>query len=309
MSGGLPAESDLEKEPYSLYEGIEYNRFWTGWQKRNLNELEHALVREMLPAAGCRIVDIGCGYGRLAECYLGRFQQVIMVDGSLSLLRQARDVTRGQAIYIASDVRHLPFRTAAFDAALLIRVFHHITDSQGCLSEVHRLLCNDGRFVFSYFNKRHALRVIRWLLGAHTENPFTIEPTGVGSTLISHHPWAVQCMLHESGFSNIQYYGTGVLDRLIAQMGRTGNGLALAKHLAPFFARSKIAPWILGEATAIGNSDLYAVTGISDLLQCPCCGGDLAADQAGYWCLLCHRHYPANEGIIDLRVHFSAQAA
>jgi SAM-dependent methyltransferase len=302
MRQGLPVESDLEKDPYSLYEGVEYNQFWTGLQKRKLDELEHAIVRDLLPASGRRIVDIGCGYGRLADCYMDRFQQVIMVDGSISLLRQAFEKTRGQAICIACDIRHLPFRTASFDAILMIRVFHHIDDSRACLSELHRLLCNDGRFVFSYCNKQNASRVMRWLKRTNSENPFSTEPADVGSMFISHHPKAVNGMLCESGFSSMQYYGAGVLDRLAGKIGFVGRWIALAEYLAPFFAWSRIAPWILCQAIARGNTSLIDVRGIGDLLQCPSCGGSISDEKHGYRCLICNRRYPVEDGIIDLRV-------
>jgi SAM-dependent methyltransferase len=299
---GLPQRIDPEEHPYSLYEGIEYKEFWNGSQRRNLDELERAIVYNILPVSGYRIIDVGCGYGRLADCYMDRFQQVIMVDGSMSLLRQAFENTKGQAIYIASDVTHLPFRTASFDTVLMIRVFHHIENSLACLSELHRLLCNDGRFVFSYCNKQNPRRVLRWLIGAHVENPFTTEPAGLGSTLISHHPKAVQGMLRESGYSNMQYYGVGVLDRLAGRIGLEGRWITTAEHLAPFFAWSKIAPWILCSAIAPGNTNLIDVRGIDDLLQCPSCEGSLSEDTKGYRCRVCNRHYPVEGGIIDLRV-------
>jgi ubiquinone/menaquinone biosynthesis C-methylase UbiE len=302
MRSGLPEESDLEKDPYSLYEGVEYKHFWAGLQKRKLDELEHTIVRNLLPISGHRIVDVGCGYGRLADCYISRFQQVIMVDGSMSLLRQAFEKTRGQATYIACDVRHLPFQMASFDAVLMIRVFHHIEDSLSCLSEIHRLLCNNGRFVFSYCNKQNALRVMRWLIGDHNVNPFTIKPSGVGSTLISHHPKAVHGMLRESGFSSMQYYGVGVLDRLAGRIGIVGSWMALAEHLAPFFGKSKIAPWIFCQAIAKGNKSPIVDNQITNLLQCPSCGGKICNEKHGYLCLLCNRHYPIEDGIIDLRI-------
>ena len=158
MRRGLPVESDLAKDPFSLYEGVEYQQFWTGRQKRSLDELEHAIVRILLPVSGRRIIDVGCGFGRLADCYLDRFEQIVMLDGSMSLLRQALEKTSGKAICIAGDLSHMPFRPASFDAVLLIRVFHHINDSQSCLSELHRLLCNEGRFIFNYCNKQNAQR-------------------------------------------------------------------------------------------------------------------------------------------------------
>ncbi len=299
---GLPLEINPEEPPHSLYEGIEYKEFWNGSQKRKLDELEHAIVRKLLPNSGRRIIDVGCGYGRLADCYMDRFQQVIMVDGSISLLRQAVEKTRGQAVYIASDVTHLPFRTASFDAVLMIRVFHHVEDSWACLSELHRLLCNDGRFVFSYLNKRNALRVIRWLIGINRENPFTTEPAGVGSTFISHHPKAVHRMLCESGFTSMQYYGVGVLDRLAGRIELGGSWIGTAERLAPFFARSQIAPWLLCEAVARGSTSLIDVRGIGDLLQCPSCRGSLSDEKRGYLCAMCNKHYPVEDGIIDLRV-------
>ncbi len=299
---GLPSKIDPEGHPHSLYEGIEYKEFWDGLRRRKLDELEHAIVRNLLPISGRRIIDVGCGYGRLADCYMGRFQQVIMVDGSMSLLRQAFEKTGGKVTYIASDVTHLPFRSASFDAVLMIRVFHHIQDSWTCLSELHRLLCDDGRFVFSYRNKQNALRVIRWLIGAGTENPFTTEPAGVGSTLISHHPKAVHRMLLESGFSNIQYCGAGVLDWLTDKISFADRWITQGERLAPFFGRTKIAPWILCGAVARESTELIDAGEISNLLQCPSCGGDVCDEKQEYQCLMCKKRYPVEDGIIDLRV-------
>jgi SAM-dependent methyltransferase len=302
MHRRLLTERDLEKVPYSLYEGVDYEQFWNGPQKRTLDELETTIVDNLLPPSGRRIIDVGCGYGRLAGCYLDRFQQAIMVDGSMSLLRQAIEKTRGRAIYIACDVNHLPFRTAAFDTVLMIRVFHHIEDSRACLSELNRLLCKEGQFVFSYCNKQNVGRIIRWLIGTNTENPFSIEPAGVGSTLISHHPKAIHNMLCESGFSYMKYYGVGVLDRLAGRNGLEGWQIGTAERLAPFLAWIKVAPWILCQAIARENLNLIDVRRIDDLLQCPSCGGSLSDDKGGYLCLMCNRHYPVESGIIDLRV-------
>jgi DNA-directed RNA polymerase subunit RPC12/RpoP len=143
---------------------------------------------------------------------------------------------------------------------------------------------------------------MRWLIGVNKENPFTIEPAGVGSTLISHHPKAVHGMLRESGFSNIKYYGAGVLDRLASKIGFAGRWILPAEHLAPFFAWSKIAPWILCQAIAKGNPILNDVTGIGELLQCPSCGGRISEDKQAYICPICKRHYPVEDGIIDFRM-------
>jgi ubiquinone/menaquinone biosynthesis C-methylase UbiE len=299
---GLPLKINPEEPSHGLYEGIEYKEFWNGLQRRKLDELEHAIVRDLLPVSGRRIIDVGCGYGRLADCYIGRFQQVIMLDGSMSLLNQAFEQTGGQAICIAGDVTHLPFRPASFDTILMVRVFHHITDTQACLSGLYRILCNDGRFIFSYRNKRNALHAAQWLVGRNTENPFSTEPAGVGSTLISHHPSAVHRMLLKSGFADIRYYGAGVFDWLAGKLGSMGRLIPPGRQLAGLLGRIKIAPWILCGAIARRTTSLIDTTGIDDLLQCPSCGGGLSGGKQGYLCLMCDRHYPIEDGIIDLRV-------
>lgn len=286
--------------PYSLYEGIKYSEYWNGPRNQEVDELEHAIVRELLPNAGRRILDVGCGYGRLADCYVGHFQQVIMVDGSMSLLRQAVEKTAGQATYIAADVMHLPFQAAAFDAVLMIRVFQHIQDSRACFSELHRLLCSDGQLVFSYWNKHNVRAVLQWLTGASRENPFSSKPAGTGSALLRHQPKAVHRMLCESGFSGIQY--RSVLDCLTGKTALIGRGTALNNSLAPFFGRTRVATWILCGAIVRGNTDLLNARGICDLLQCPVCGGNVSDDRQGYLCLVCKTCYPYEDGIIDMRV-------
>lgn len=302
MRRGLPDRVDPEKDSFSLYEGVEYEEFWSGSQRQNLDELDHWMVRRLLPPSGRRIVDVGCGYGRLADCYLDRFQQVVMVDGSMSLLRTASEKTKGQAVYIAADAQRLPFRMGAFDAALLIRVFHHIDDSKACLSELHRVTGNDGRFIFNYCNKRNAERVLHWLLRRKTSNPFSREADSVGSTFISYHPKMVDELLREVGFTEMKYYGLGVMDRLAARVGVSKGGISLAAQLAPFLAWSKIAPWILCRAISKENSNLIDTFNLTDILQCPSCGGDLSAEEEGYRCLLCSTHFPIKDGIIDFRV-------
>lgn len=302
MRQGLPTKIDLEKSPQSLYEGIDYKQFWHGLQKHNLDQLERTLVIDMLPVSGNRIVDLGCGFGRLSDCYTGRFQQVIMVDGSISLLRQAYKKTGGQAIYIACDVRNLPFRAASFDAVLMIRVFHHIDESQACISEFNRLLCKDGRLVFNFCNKQNLKRVILWLVGIDKRNPYSLKPDGVNSTFISHNPKAIHGMLLEASFVRIKYYGAGVVDWIIDKTGLVGKHVRAARFLALFFGWSKIAPWLFCQAVAKGNSDLVDTKLLTDLLQCPSCGGNILEENEGYRCLKCRRRYPVVDGIIDFRL-------
>ena len=192
MAKGLPEKFLPAEERHALYEGIEYQAFWDDSTLRRQNALEQHLVAKMLPAAGYRILDLGGGYGRLAPSYLGRFKQVVLCDGSLSLLRAAQNALGDRAIYVAADVARLPFRAASFDCILTIRVLQHVQSLPDALNEMHRVVARDGTLVFSFHNKRNAKRIVRGFAARGDANPFSPAPTEPIPTLISRHPTVVE---------------------------------------------------------------------------------------------------------------------
>jgi SAM-dependent methyltransferase len=247
---GVPSRFAPGKGPYRLYDETDYGEFWEGGAKKKLDELERALVKRLVPASGRRIVDIGCGFGRLADCYLGRFRQAVLLDGSLANLRRARERTGGRAACVAADVSCLPFKDGMFDAALMVRVLHHIPHPEPCLSEVHRVLHRDGRLVLSYSNKRNAWRVALWLAGRTPNNPLKREPLAVEATFIHHHPGFVRALLAGTGFEVRRSLGAGVMDKLAGRMGRMGSRVPAGRGLARVLGWLGIAPWIFCEARA-----------------------------------------------------------
>jgi ubiquinone/menaquinone biosynthesis C-methylase UbiE len=299
---GIPPKLAAGKKPHQLYDQTDYREFWAGLSKMKLDELEHRVVKRLLPGSGRRIIDIGCGYGRLAGCYEGRFQQAVMLDGSIALLRQARDNTGGRAVYVAADIFNVPFRTGAFDAALMVRVLHHLPRPQACLSEMRRILSEDGRLVMSYSNKRNAWRIGLWLTGRTPHNPLTLEPLAVEDTFIHYHLRYVRRLMIEAGFDVSRSLGTGVLDKLAGAMGRWGRRIPPGLALAGLFGATGIAPWIFCEARARGGPALSGAEGIDDLLLCPLCRSGLAREADGYTCLCCRRRFPVEDGILDFRV-------
>lgn len=297
---GLPLTLD-PKEASRLYEGIEYKDFWVGKEKSSLDELEHSLVRELLPLAGHRIIDIGCGFGRLADCYLDRFEQAVMLDGSMTLLRQARSLFKDRAIYIAADANRLPLAASSIDCALMIRVFHHMPDTLWILSELNRILGNSGVFLFNYSNKLSASQLFRRLLRLNEENPFVLKPMVSGKTIIQHHPAYVHQMLIRTGFSKMKYFGTGVIDKLAGRFGRFEGWMPSGEKLAPLLGVIKLAPWIMCRAQA-GGEALKDYECIDDLLICPSCHSAVYRTEQSYVCSLCNLSYPIDNGIADFRI-------
>jgi ubiquinone/menaquinone biosynthesis C-methylase UbiE len=240
---------------YQLYENVDYESYWTGVDRLSVDQLEQTIVQQLLPPTGYRLVDVGCGYGRLADCYVGRFKQAILLDSSPSLLGQAVERTGGRLACVVADLNHMPFRDGSFDTTLMVRVFHHVEDSTACLRELNRVLSNDGHLVLSYRNKRDARSIIRWFLGRSAYNPFSGEPVEVSPMLTGHHPRFVDRAMRDAGFSITRYAGvTGALERLATKVGCAGPGLAVSVRIAAFFGGTKLTPWIFCQASVVNSA-------------------------------------------------------
>lgn len=79
-------------------------------------------LARLMPAGASRLLDIGAGSGLLGEAIQALFPgtQVTAVD------TQQRALPRLRIAFAAFDGRRLPFADAAFDAALLCNVVHHV---------------------------------------------------------------------------------------------------------------------------------------------------------------------------------------
>lgn len=285
-----------------MYEGVDYQEYWNDPSLESLDELERRVAADLLPECGRRLIDIGCGYGRMSDCYAGRFEDVILFDGSPHLLRQARERKLKNAAFIAGDFNHLPFKKASFDAALVIRVVQHMTDLRASFKRIHRILCQNGRLTFSYHNKLNARRVLRWLISREKKSPFTLDSEEVSATLLSRHPKVISRILQETGFCPSGYRGVGVFDRVAARLGPWARFLPSGEGLSPLLGQAKLAPWIFENAVAKGNGLLAEANSLEDILQCPSCGGNVRKGTDVYECLSCKLSYPIRDGIIDFRI-------
>ena len=302
MARGLPEGFPPAERSYSLYEGVEYQGFWDDPRLRRQDMLEQHIVSEMLPASGRRILDLGAGYGRLAPCYVDRFDQVILCDGSLSLLRDARAALGNRATLVAADLGRLPFKAASFDCVLTIRVLQHVHELTDTLAGVRRILGGDGRLVFSYHNKRNAKDILRNLVARGDASPFSLQSTEPMPTLISRHPTTVEATLADVGFSPPDYQGTAFVHALAGITERFGSQTPAGARVAPFMGRHRLAPWLIGKSFAQGPDPLRQAHSIDDLLQCPACAGNLDRSIDSLSCSVCRRGYPIDDGILDFRL-------
>ncbi len=300
MSRGLPSNSTPSS--YQLYEGIAYQDYWSTKDTANFNILEHAIIRELLPPHGNYFLDLGCGHGRLADCYIDRFENVVMFDGSRSLLEMAQKATDGKARYVWGDISHLPFRSSIFDCVMMVRVLQHLDDACRCIQGVRRVLRQSGLFVFNYLNNKNAHRILKYILGVMQESPFKVEPVKVGSNLFHHHPDYISGLLRSSDFEILAYRGAGVFNKIVEIAGRFADMVPPGVSLAPFLGKSFLAPWIFCQARINRNVPLEPASNLESLRICPCCSLDVVSSTSGFECPGCGRIYPVQDAIIDMRI-------
>ncbi|MGH2459045.1 MAG: class I SAM-dependent methyltransferase [Chloroflexota bacterium] len=113
-----------------------------------VNEREIGQVVRLLPT-GQRVLDLGCGTGRLSRKLSEEGRDVVLLDASDAML--ARAVPAVGAPAVLADAFALPFAPASFDAVVALRVAFHFGDVEGLIRSVAPLLRPGGRFVFDTY--------------------------------------------------------------------------------------------------------------------------------------------------------------
>lgn len=110
--------------------------------------------------AGRRVLDVGCGTGRLAVALAELGSRVWGVDPSEEMLAEARVRAGRLAAFKRAPAEALPFRDGWFERAVL-RLVVHLVDRGRALPEVARVLGPGGRAVIGTFRPEHFERF--WL--------------------------------------------------------------------------------------------------------------------------------------------------
>jgi SAM-dependent methyltransferase len=166
------------------------------------------LVRDALaPAAGERILDVGCGPGFYAAELLeevGPDGSVTGIDVSAAMLNVARKRTQGSANadFREGEATALPVEDGAYDAAITVQVLEYVEDATAALRELHRALRPGGRVV---------IWDVDWTtLSWHSEDPARMERVlRAWDAHLAHAslPRTLAPRLREAGFEDIRADG------------------------------------------------------------------------------------------------------
>ena len=110
------------------------------------NELD--LLSELVPLAGARLVELGCGAARLARELLERHADAEVVGLEVDERQLAKNLAAPQERlqFVGAGAEAIPFPDARFDGALMLKSLHHVPMERmaDALAEIRRVLRPDG---------------------------------------------------------------------------------------------------------------------------------------------------------------------
>lgn len=200
-----PATMRLMPNPTPVcdYEGSDYRtRFWQNQGRDYEDQVERVALRRLLPPRGRTLLDVGAGFGRLADEYAG-YDRVVLFDYSRSLLREGRDHLGDDPrfIFVAGNWYNMPFVDGLFDALVQVRTLHHAADVPALFSELARIAHRDATYVLEFASKHNLKAMLRFWLGRQSWSPFQEQPVEFVELNFDFHPDWIRKQLVAAGFT------------------------------------------------------------------------------------------------------------
>lgn len=216
----------------SFDRGSEQYDAHTPVQQRVVTELL-ARLQQRLALQPLRILDIGCGTGRLLEqvSTLWPSTELYGLDLAEGMLQQANERLGGRAVLTHADAERLPFADGYFDLVVSSSTFQWLEQLEGCFGEVHRVLAPGGRFEFSLFGAGTLYELQQSWREALDHCKRLLEETRDGTHRF-HDSGQVAMALQQQGFAGVEVIGMAEtvwyddLPKLLRAIKRVGAGSA-----------------------------------------------------------------------------------
>jgi len=290
------------------YEGSQYRaEFWENKNRQYEDLAERIAIRKLLPPSGKRIVEVGAGFGRLVDLYQD-YEQIILLDYARTQLEEAQRFLAhdDRFIFVVADLYRLPFIDNSFDALVMVRVMHHITEVRPALQEIRRIVQAAGTVVIEHASKRHLKSILRWLLRRQSWSPFSHTPHEFVELNIDFHPAWMRQQFAQAGLNitatrTVSHYRLPILKRLLpATVLATLDGLLqptgeLFQYSPSIFLQAR--PKQGGQPAPIGPTAT-----VTDIFRCPnCLCQNLEPQASSLNCPQCNRQWGYQNGIYDFK--------
>jgi SAM-dependent methyltransferase len=305
-----------------------YQLCWHG--REDKQQADNHPPGRLLPLLGHPkwFIDFGGDLGRNARYYRDAAAHYVIVDYSAANLTDAGqllvdDLAAGRAFLVRADLNALPFVDAAFDAAIVVRVLHHLPDVEQTLAEMGRTV--GDRWLIEAPIPHHTLSVPRGPARRGRDGPCGLAPLAAGTStapISNLQAGAVRRLLREHGW---QTWGAASVNN-IRQWDRPLPPVAQALPAAAQLAKVAAAPggrgwrgpgqFLLAQRPTPIPTTLAPMSedmpnqapALATRTACPACRGQLSWTAETASCLACFATYPRTGTYWDFTIPTSQPA-
>jgi len=160
-----------ERQPQLAYSELQYKTY--DEQKRRhkaakiVSVLRHFLGRDDLTELTA--IDLGCSTGYTVDTLRETGMKVIGLDIDVPGLLYANSLFGEHSTFLCADGSALPFEDGSIDVVVFNHIYEHVVDADIILTEIHRVLRDDGVAYFGFGNKHgviephYRLPFLSWL--------------------------------------------------------------------------------------------------------------------------------------------------
>jgi ubiquinone/menaquinone biosynthesis C-methylase UbiE len=181
----LPVETDYPREIFRSDLAPEYRvgcakaYFKANFLVRRLFRRRVDIAFDLMPSGHCdRALDAGTGAGFLLPGLASRCREVDGVDLS-PVMHYAQGMLDKRGLHnvklTEADLLHLPFAGQTFDLAVCLSVIEHIPDPEAALTELARVLHNDGVLILGYPLENAFFVSLEWMTRIETRLRLLIQ--------------------------------------------------------------------------------------------------------------------------------------
>lgn len=301
--------------PVIDYEHSQYKAdFWEGQGRGYEDATERLAIEYLLPKHGVRIAEIGAGFGRLANLYLG-YAQIILFDYSRTLLQDAVQQWGHDPrfVFVAGNLYQLPLATGCLDSLVMVRVMHHLADVPQALQQLERVLHKRSVAVIEYANKRNLKAIARWLLRQQVWSPFSLSPIEFVALNFDFHPHWMGEQLAKAGLLRKQQFAVSHFRLpLLKQRADVGRLAKLDSYLFCVGGYYPLAPSVFVQAVTEKQRSPESLgaesNSIADLFCCPVCRVEAfqLITEEQLRCSACGATFAKQAGIWDFKEQHTA---
>ncbi len=238
------------------YDKFDYPSYWKGREYEHKSEL--IVLNEFLRKIHKikKVLDIGCGFGRLTPTYIHRAEKAILTDPSIKILKLAKQrLSSPKVTFIKSRLENLDkkLKKSSVDLVILVRVLHHIENPKLAFEKINFLLKDGGYFILEFANKIHfkstLLEFIRgnftFLMDIFPKELNPKKSKRIKLPFTNYHPDFIKNLLEKTGFKIIEVRSvSNVRSPFIKKILTEEMLIFFEKHLQKILAKIFFGPSI-----------------------------------------------------------------